>query len=135
MSTTGYESLTPTDIETTLVGGSGNGSYSAYGQIDDLGLWSRPLTQAEILGIYQAGQIGQGIPAAVLPTPAIAVSGSTNTVTLSYPAWAAGYTLQSTPTLFPVSWSSVDAETRIVGTNAVVTLPYSATHTFFRLKF
>jgi Concanavalin A-like lectin/glucanases superfamily len=135
LGTTGFESLTPTSIATTLIGSSGNGSYSAFGQIDDLGLWSRPLTEAEIIGIYRAGQSGQGIPKAGLPTPTLVVSSiSNNTITLNYPAWAAGYTLQSTPAIVPATWSIVQRVPTVSGTNAIVTLPLSGTDRFYRLN-
>ncbi|HVV72828.1 MAG TPA: LamG-like jellyroll fold domain-containing protein, partial [Verrucomicrobiae bacterium] len=39
----------------TLVGSSGNGAYSGAADIDDLGLWNRVLSPAEIAGIYGAG--------------------------------------------------------------------------------
>src|SRR6266478_5452321 len=42
----------------TLVGSSGNGSYSGAGDIDDLGIWNRVLTPQEISGIYGAGLNG-----------------------------------------------------------------------------
>ncbi len=55
LGTTGEESLTPTGIMTTLVGSSGNGDYSAYGAVDDLGMWMRPLSAQEILAIFVQG--------------------------------------------------------------------------------
>jgi len=39
----------------TLIGSSGNGTYSATADIDDLGVWSRVLTAEEVAGIYGAG--------------------------------------------------------------------------------
>lgn len=135
VSMTGHESLSPQGIGTTLIGSSGNGSYSAFGQVDDLGLWSRPLTQAEIIGIYQAGQKGMGIPAAVPPAPTLTASVSNSAVVLTYPAWGAGYSLQSAPTLRPASWSDVSAEVKIVGTNAVITVPLTTSKNFYRLNY
>jgi hypothetical protein len=46
---TGLESLTPTAIMTTLVGSSGDGTESAYGAADDLGMWMWPLSAQEQL--------------------------------------------------------------------------------------
>lgn len=134
LSSTGFESLTPTDISVTLVGGSGNGAYSSYGQIDDLGIWTRPLTQAEITRIYQAGANGQGIPAAGAIVPTLSIVLSARNLTLIYPAGASGYTLQSTPALSPASWTPVGVTPVIVGANATVTLPLSSANQFFRLR-
>ena len=46
LSGTGWESLTPSEFlpNDTLVGSSGNGTFSGAGSIDDLGIWSRTLT-------------------------------------------------------------------------------------------
>ena len=43
----------------TLVGSSGNGSYSASGDLDDLGIWARVLTPGEVASIYGAGLQGR----------------------------------------------------------------------------
>jgi hypothetical protein len=134
LSTTGFESLTPTDINTTLVGSSGNGAYSSYGQIDDLGIWTRPLSQAEVIGIYQAGASGSGIPEAKTGAPTLSVSVANNGLTLTYPAWASGYTLESSPALSPASWTPVKSTPVIAGANATVTVPLSPASRFFRLQ-
>ena len=39
----------------TLIGSSGNGTYSGTADIDDLGVWTRVLTAQEVAGIYGAG--------------------------------------------------------------------------------
>jgi len=49
----------------TLVGSSGNGLYSATGDLDDLGVWNRVLTPAEVKAIYHCGLIGKPLIAAV----------------------------------------------------------------------
>lgn len=49
----------------TLVGSSGNGTYSGAGDIDDLGVWNRVLTPEEVAGIYGAGLSGKPLTAAV----------------------------------------------------------------------
>ncbi|HWQ91629.1 MAG TPA: LamG-like jellyroll fold domain-containing protein, partial [Clostridia bacterium] len=43
----------------TLVGSSGNGLYSAFAEVDDLGIWTRVLTPEEVTGIYGAGLAGK----------------------------------------------------------------------------
>ena len=49
----------------TLVGGTGNGLYSATADIDDLGVWARVLAPDEIAGIYGAGLGGRSLLLAV----------------------------------------------------------------------
>jgi len=134
LSVTGQESLTPTDIMTTLVGSSGNGAYSSYGQIDDLGIWTRPVSQAEVVGIYQAGASGKAIPQASTGTPALSVAVSASGITLTYPAWASGYTLQSSAAISPASWMTVKSAPVIAGANATVTVPLAHASRFFRLQ-
>ena len=133
LSSTGFESLTPTDINTTLVGSSGNGSYSAFGQINDLGIWTRPLSEAEVIGIYLAGTSGNGIPEVRTGAPTLSVVVST-TVIRTCPAWANGYTLQSSAALSPASRTPVRSTPAIVGADAAVTLPLSPSKLFFRLR-
>jgi len=48
----------------TLVGSSGNGTYSGTADIDDLGVWTRVLTPQEVAGIYGAGLNNQPLSAA-----------------------------------------------------------------------
>jgi len=67
LSRTGWESLTPDAFfpSDTLVGGSGSGAYSGAGGIDDLGIWGRLLTPAEVLAIYSQGLLAQPLTTAV----------------------------------------------------------------------
>ena len=134
LSATGYESLTPTDINTTLVGSSGDGAYSSYGQIDDLGVWTRPLSQAEVIGIYQAGTSGKAIPEATTAAPTLSVAVSPDGITLIYTAWASAYTLQSSAAISPASWMPVTSAPVIAGANATVTVPLAHASRFFRLQ-
>jgi len=53
----------------TLVGSSGNGTYSGYADVDDLGMWTRALTAQEVSGIYTAGLNHQPLTAAVPGVP------------------------------------------------------------------
>src|SRR5438128_324608 len=55
----------------TLVGSSGNGTYSGAADIDDLGVWNRVLTPQEISGIYGAGLNGETLTLAVPGSPPI----------------------------------------------------------------
>jgi hypothetical protein len=112
----------------------GNGGYSSYGQIDDLGIWTRPVSQAEVIGIYQAGGSGKAIPEASTGTPALSAAVSPNGITITYPAWASGFTLQSSAAISPASWMQVKSAPVIVGANATVTVPLAHASRFFRLS-
>ena len=49
----------------TLVGSSGNGTYSGTADIDDLGVWSRVLAAPEVAAIFAVGLIGRPLTYAV----------------------------------------------------------------------
>jgi autotransporter-associated beta strand protein/YVTN family beta-propeller protein len=53
----------------TLIGSSGNGTYSGYADVDDLGMWTRVLTAQEVSGIYAAGLNHQPLTAALPGVP------------------------------------------------------------------
>ncbi len=55
----------------TLIGSSGNGTYSATADVDDLGVWTRVLTAQEVAGIYGAGLNHRPLTAAVPGTPPV----------------------------------------------------------------
>jgi autotransporter-associated beta strand protein/YVTN family beta-propeller protein len=56
----------------TLVGSSGNGTYSGTADIDDLGIWNRVLTPQEATAIYSTGLSGRPLTATVAgETPVI----------------------------------------------------------------
>jgi Concanavalin A-like lectin/glucanases superfamily/Immunoglobulin domain len=131
---TGTESLTPVAISTTLVGGSGNGDLSLQGAVDDVGMWARPLNQAEIIGIYQAGLTGKGVPQATYPPPSLTATAAGGSITLVYPGWAKSYTLEASSSLAPGSWGTAGAAPSIVNGNSVVTIPVTPGTQFFRLR-
>ncbi len=58
---------------------------------------------------------------------------STNTIELSWPAAAVGYTVQQTPSLEPPDWTAVTNSARLVGTNVQVVVPRDSGSKFFRL--
>jgi len=131
----GDESLTPDGIMQTLVGGSGLGnSISFTGDVDDLAMWARPLSQAEVVGLYQAGQQGSGALNAPFGRPWLTVSAAGSEATFVYPGWAKGYALEASSTLSPGSWSPVAATPSLLNGNAAVTVPVEAGAKFFRLR-
>ena len=132
---TGLESLTPS-YYTTLVGSSGDGAYSASGDVDDLGMWVRPLSPQDVQNIYQAGVQGQDVTKAGLAPLALKAVVSGDSVVLTFPAWAvsSSYTLYSAPALSGEAWVLAAATPVINGDTATVTLPISGQCQFFRLK-
>ena len=131
---TGQESLTPTDIMTTLIGSSGPGNESAFGAVDDLAMWVRPLSQAEVVGIYQGGLAHKGIPQAAFGAPTLSAAHAGSHLTLTYPGWAYGYALQSSTNLSSGAWTPVGANASVIGGNTVVTVPVGTGTQFFRLR-
>ena len=134
---TGLESLTVPNIMNTLVGGSGNSDVPFYGSIDDLAMWQRPLSEAEIIGIYQAGIHGKAVPQAAYPQPSLSVTlaAGGGSVNLIYPGWAVTYAVESSPSLAPASWSPVAGATPLyMNGNTVVNVPVTSASGFFRLR-
>ena len=105
----------------TLVGSSGNGTYSGAGDIDDLGVWNRVLSPAEVAAIYSAGLVGHPLTSAgigqapvITTQPASQSVTSGGTVTFSVAANA------TNPLGYQWSFNGV----AIAGaTNATLTLP------------
>jgi hypothetical protein len=132
---TGMESLTPEDIRTTLVGSSGNMTESAYGLVDDLAIWTRPVPQSEMEAIYQSGLIGKPVPQAtsVVAPPKITAAVSGSNFTVSFPESAGSFTLQSSPTMTAGSWTPATGTRTTANGVTTVTVPMGATPAFFRL--
>jgi autotransporter-associated beta strand protein/YVTN family beta-propeller protein len=87
----------------TLVGSSGNGTYSATGDIDDLGVWRRVLAPEEVSGIYAAGLRGQPLTSAIAGLPPVI---ETQPVSVSVtPGLAATFSVTATgPGPFTYQW-------------------------------
>jgi len=130
---TGAESLTDVAIMTTLVGSSGSTQESAFGAVDDLAMWTRPLNQSEIVGIYQAGIKGQAVSQAKLGAPTLTVTATGSTITLIAPDWAVGYGLLGSSTLAPGSWTTVTATRNVIDGKTVITAPIGTGVQYFRL--
>ena len=75
------------------------------------------------------------MPQATLSGPlTITYIASSTGLTLTYPAWAKDYTLESNSNLQPNSWSATGLAPQIVGDNAVVTVPFAPGNKFLRLR-
>jgi hypothetical protein len=59
---------------------------------------------------------------------------ATNSLLISWPADAVGYTLQQSPGLNPATWTSVTNAAQLAGTNIQVSVPLSSGTQFFRLS-
>jgi uncharacterized repeat protein (TIGR03803 family) len=64
--------------------------------------------------------------------PAITLSGAK--IVLTWPTNLIGFTLQSTPNLFPAAWSAVSPPPTVVNGQNVVTNPITAPHQFYRFS-
>jgi hypothetical protein len=121
------------------IGQDGTGTYTdgnsvkvQSGMIDDVAIWRRALVAPEIRDIYSLGLAGKSFDV-VAPAPKLSAERQGNKVTLLWPASAAGFGLESTPTLSSPSWSSVAGAT-VVGDQVVVTITAEGAQRYFRLK-
>jgi autotransporter-associated beta strand protein/YVTN family beta-propeller protein len=81
----------------TLVGSSGNGTYSGTADIDDLAVWDRVITPQEVAAIHAAGLIGKplnyaapGLAPVITNQPASVTLASGGAVTFSVAATGPG---------------------------------------------
>jgi hypothetical protein len=97
-------------------------------QLDEFRIYNGVLSPAELAATQMLG------PDQVLTTAVnVKATLSGGTVTLSWPAAAAGFTLMSKPTLPSGTWSPVSPAATLVGTQWQVTVPTSGGAKFFRL--
>ena len=105
----------------TLIGSSGNGTYSGTADIDDLGVWTRVLTAQEVAGIYGAGLNSQPLTRAAPGVPPVITAQPVNlnvfegsTATLTVTATGSG------PLSYQWRWNGADISG---ATNASLELP------------
>lgn len=67
------------------------------------------------------------------PTPSLASSQAGNRLVFSWPLFPAGFTLQSSPSLTPPSWSPASGTQSVLINQVTLTLPVPPTNTFYRL--
>ena len=110
------------------------------GQIDELSLYSRALSQSEIAAIYNAGANGKCPPlqiqqnSVINPQPVVNMTQSGKSYLLSWPVSAGDFVLQSTDNLTPpVTWTNVPVALQTNGDNIEVTLPSGGQSGYFRL--
>jgi hypothetical protein len=110
-------------LQPTQLGGLFDGSEVWDGALADVAFYDAALTGAQVSNDYQAMLGGS---ASVPVSINVVLSG--NNMVLSWPQASAGdWTLQSSPSLSPASWTSL-------GTNTPVTIPTTNQSQFFRLE-
>jgi uncharacterized repeat protein (TIGR01451 family) len=102
------------------------------GQLDEACIFSRALSELEVVGLYLAGSTGMckspvDVRLTIAPTP----SG----VVLRWPSTAAGWQLQYVEALFPgVLWQNESTPPQLINSAYQLTLPFTTTQRFYRLK-
>ena len=139
LSTTGFESLTPTSFSpnATLIGSSGDGTWSTSATVDDYGLWIRPLTPTEVAHIHQGGLAGRDLTQAdlVVAAPVLTAVTTSGNLVVSYATLPnSGRTVQSATNLVSPNWTVVTNAPAISGSNSVIILPLTGNTRFFRLQ-
>ena len=104
-----------------------------HGKMDEVAIWTRGLSPQEILAIYTAGLNGKGVLEAEVEAEvegvklSAVVSGSN--LIISWPAAAAGFTLESADRLPATSWTPVAGVQ-----NNSVSIPIGTGSKFYRLR-
>jgi hypothetical protein len=97
------------------------------GGYSDFRIWNGALTPGQVANLYSAGPD-------VVPGPALKISHSGNQITIQWPANAASFSLQTTPTLAPAAWSAVTGNISVVNGLNTLTVTTGAAPAFYRLK-
>ena len=97
------------------------------GQYYDFRIWNGALTATQVANLYAAGP-------EVIAGPTLQVSATNSQVTLTWPANATGFGLQSTTNLNSGTWAPVTGTTNVANGLNSVTVPASQPQSFYRLK-
>jgi hypothetical protein len=128
-------------VKTNDTGEVADGGNPGYwdGLIDDLGLWKRALTPAEIDAIYRAGL--QGIPLdqvslGTVPSsdPGLEIERLGENVVLSWSSEDDGWILKSKNNLAEGNWQTVEGEVVAAGNRNTVTLNPETQTAWYRLE-
>ncbi len=112
------------------VGGGSPGQFLSpfQGKIDEISVYNRALTAAEIQAIYNAGSGGMCF------TPTLNITHAGQSVVLFWPAAAADFGLQErTDLLAPANWASIFPASITNNDQITVTLPAGNQSKFYRL--
>jgi hypothetical protein len=97
------------------------------GMLDDVAVFNIALSQSQIETVM-AGNFS-----AFIPRPQLAISSSSTSVVLSWPAVQSTFRLQINTNLAPASWATVTNAPVQSGSRLTVTMPVSSGKQFFRL--
>jgi hypothetical protein len=96
------------------------------GAYNDFRIWNGALTSGQVANLYTAG-------AEIVAGPGLKITPSGNKITLTWPANASGFTLQSA-TSITGNWTTVAGTPTVVNGLNVLTISISPAETFYRLK-
>ena len=124
-------SLKPSD-KPLHIGAQIDPNYTYFSQtlIDELAIYGRELSAAEIESIYNAGSSGKCFPA-----PSLAIVAERPNVTMSWPIWANNFVLQQTTGDLSNStaWNRSSVQTVTNNNRLVVVEPINDGARFYRL--
>ncbi|RME95848.1 MAG: LamG domain-containing protein [Verrucomicrobia bacterium] len=120
-------------VDTTTLGGIWRSTPSHFftGQLDDVALWRRPLTQAEVQQLMAEGPVS-----GPFRIEATTVEGGGVRLEVSVPAATGDYRLEATPTLTAPAWTEVADATVTGPTDGRLTIEFNAPaapHQFYRV--
>ncbi|HEY3863401.1 MAG TPA: LamG domain-containing protein [Verrucomicrobiae bacterium] len=97
------------------------------GAYSDFRIWNGALTSGQVANLYTSGP-------GTVAGPSLQISPSGSHITLTWPANASGFTLQSSASLSSPNWTAVGGTPTVVNGLNVLTVPLSPIDTFYRLK-
>jgi hypothetical protein len=101
------------------------------GVMDEVSLYSRALSAAEVFALYAASGSGKCKP--VLAPSLQLGAGSGSNLNISWPATATEFRLEST-TVFGTAWQPWPGSPMLIGDQLVIDIPPTNAARFFRLK-
>jgi uncharacterized repeat protein (TIGR01451 family) len=127
----GSGSVTYDGSQFLRLGRWGGGGRNFNGQLDEVAVFNRALSPAEIFALYDAGASGE-CKATFAPSMHIAPAAGLS-VNVSWPVGATGFQLEST-TALGTPWQTWPGTPALVGDQLVVNIPATNAARFFRLK-
>jgi hypothetical protein len=104
------------------------------GTIDEFRIYYGALSAADIAANYAAGPETVRTSLLLVPKPTLSIGVVGNQAVISWPVWAADFTLVSSPVLPATSWTPVSGTLITNETEIRMTVPITGTQQYFRLK-
>lgn len=104
-------------------------TFRLYGWGNDITVDSNTTALGRVDGPRVRGTVQES----TAQPPGLTVIREGNTVRISWPTSATGFSLESTPSLSPANWQNVTQPVQVVGDQNVVTVPIATGNAFFRL--